>query len=367
MKYKGCMLIAVFALFLGFVAPVWALQTAAPLEQSYAQHVIPYYNVTATSPSFLSFLVLADTSHNDFAVPATIGLWFFNQACVFQRDARALLTGNDVFVVSLNSPALALPSEGAIFLDSGNLFNPGVGGACLFINDSGGCGPRYIAYLILVSVTEGTLTRIDSIPFSPAQLGPPPIPVGGLPGHWTRYDTFHTIAATFGDIQSATPGTIRTTLTFFTALGGSPVPPLVVPGALVGGRDTLREFMSFYGYPRVGDWQTGGGSATAEAGAGTITLFAYDENEFFLGSAHLTIRCFERIRLGNALLFPILASIPGHLIAFADVQPVRTQCFSDAGADAGRCAFSVFQETVVEQGAFDMIFSGYAHHSNNVP
>jgi len=69
MRHKGSILMVVFALFLGFfVAPVWAersaLQTADPLEESYAQHVLPYYNV---SPGTLSFLVLADASFGDGA------------------------------------------------------------------------------------------------------------------------------------------------------------------------------------------------------------------------------------------------------------------------------------------------------------
>jgi len=344
MRHKGSILMVVFALFLGLVAPVWAglLQTADPLEESYAQHVLPYYNV---SPGFLSFAVFADTSFQTGASP--IHLFFFDNGCNFVRDVTVNLTKNDVELLQLSTdPRLqgVIPLEGVIFADSG-AFNT----ATIPIGPVP--GPAYLAYIIQVNVGEGTLTRIDSIPFS---HGPPVVPGNLIPAHWTRYDSWNTIAATFGDGVAGVTGELRTTLTFFTALGnvtglGANTPPY----------NNLLSMLTFYGFPRVGGWVT--------KGVG-IELIAYDADEHQLGSAHINPDCFLRLRLGNPKLFPFLGTVG------AEVELGHVLSFATSGAGSGgpcannKCGFSGFQETVVEGGSsskFDLIFSGYLHHSNH--
>lgn len=333
MRHKGCLLMAVFTLFLGFVAPVWAVHTADPLEESYSQHVLPYYNI---GTGFLSFAIFADTSYTDPANPLTtspgvanVHLYFFDKTCALVRDHLVPLTANDVEFLDLRAPALAgIPNEGVIFADTGAAF-------------SDGGNERFLAYMILVNLADGTLTRIDSIPFSPA---------GGLPAHWTRYDPFNTVAATFGDSTS-----LRTTLTFFNAVGGFQKDNSA--GLVTGAIDTLREFMAQYGFPRAGDWVTTGTSTTSQVTPGIVELDAYDGDEAFLGSFRIFPNCFERVRLRDVL--PVLASGLGHVVAFSLADAGRTECLN------GRCAFSGFQETVVEAGGVDLIFSGYLHHSRD--
>jgi len=357
MRHKGSILMVVFALFLGFlVAPVWAdrsaLQTADPLEESYAQHVLPYYSV---SPGTLSFAVFADASFGDGASP--IHLFFFDSACNFKRDFTVHLTDNDLEVISLNTHPLlqgVIPTTGVIFADSG-------GFDATAVPTPGLAQPSFITYIILVNTADNTLTRIDSIPFSREQLARPlPLPAvpAGLPAHWTRYDAFNTIAATFGDVvgNNGPLGAIRTTLTFFNAVGTQkPLNPIVLPPY-----DNLLAFMSYYGFPRVGNW--------VPTAAGVV-LIAYDDDENPLGSAHINPPCFLRLRLGDPLLFPFLGTVGattnvGHIVASATSAVAAPVCF------VGKCGFSIFQETVVENGnppAGDLIFSGYAHHSNHHP
>jgi hypothetical protein len=333
----------VFALFLGFfVAPVWALrsalQTADPLEESYGQHVLPFYSI---APGTLSFVVFADTSFG-VGSQGPIHLFFFDSTCSFKRDFTVSLTPNDLKLLSLTDPQLlgVIPTQGVIFTDSG-AFN-------VAATPTGALpGPSYLAYIILVNVTDNTLTRIDSIPFSRAQpVGPP----AGLPGHWTRYDAFNTIAATFGDAQGAQPsGAIRTTLTFFNALGTvkAPLPAFAPP------YNDLLAFLTAYGVPRVGGW--------VPTAAG-ITLIAYDGDENELGSAHISVPCFLRLRLGDPTLFPFLTTV-GATISLGHIVASATPSLAPVCAN-NQCGFSLFQETVVESGQVDLIFSGYAHHSN---
>src|SRR5262245_26207898 len=156
MRHKGCMLMVVFALFLGFVAPVWAGHTSDPLEESYSQHVLPYYNInqsSAAGPVYLSFLVFADTSFNDFSSGGDpIHVYFFDSTCVLRRDASVTLTTNGIAILGLNAPALALPTEGVAFADSGNC----VGGTGCFGTPSP--AKRFLTYVILVSLTDNTMT-----------------------------------------------------------------------------------------------------------------------------------------------------------------------------------------------------------------
>jgi hypothetical protein len=362
------MLMAVLTLALGFVAPAWAVHTADPLEEFYAQHVLPFYKIDA---GWQSFAIFADTSFNDPAVgcdpgrdtpcAARVHLYFFDKSCNLQRDHVVFLTANDVTVVQL-STLPGLPPEGVIFADTGVFAGS---------DDEAKFDKRFLAYIVTVNPADNTLTRIDSIPFSPSLND-----VTGT-GHWTRYDPFNTIAATFGDSTGTTAGAIRTTLMFFNALGGGARP---TPGSLtdtplvrtiVGARDTLREFMAYYGFPRSGDWVTTGGSATANVSPGQIELDAFNDNEDFLGSFRLAPVCFERVRLGSlipALINPAPAGV-GHVVAFSLLDGGRTLTCPDfpTSTTGGRCAFSGFQETTVESGVsggVDLIFSGYFHHSS---
>jgi hypothetical protein len=188
---------------------------------------------------------------------------------------------------------------------------------------------------------------------------------------------------------------MQTTLLFFNALGGGENPIVrrasdgtIIAGSglptIIGSTDTLREFMSRYGRPRAGDWLTTGASGTSNVTPGQMELDAFDADENFLGSFRIAPRCFERVRLGSALvgppvppgtspdispaLIPVLTNLPlGHVVAFSlrDSQRIAP---SDGSTllclSTGRCAFSGFQETTVEGGAVDLIFSGYFHHSS---
>jgi hypothetical protein len=355
------MLMAVLTLALGFVAPAWAVHTADPLEEFYAQHVLPFYNIDT---NWRSFAVFADTSFTTFGNGSPIHLYFFDQSCNLARDDIVTLTDNDVAIIELGTGTLVgLPTQGVIFADSGFFATGNSAPTDLFARP-------FLAYMILVNLADNTLTRIDSIPFSRClgtgcNVSPP------TGAHWTRYDPFNTIAATFGDRRGLPPlvpsnntENIQTTLLFFNALGGGTAgaPP-------IGARDTLREFMAFYGVPSGGDWLTTGGSATASATPGLLELDAYDADENFLGSFRINPRCFERVRIGQSLpttpvtpaLIPVLRDRPlGHVVAFALRDFNRPACLD------GRCAFSGFQETTVEGGTVDLIFSGYFHHSSAV-
>ena len=366
MRPERCMLMAVLALALGFVTPVWASHTADPLEEHYFAHVLPFYKVDA---GWQAFAVFADTSFQDPATGCTlpvgthctmqIHLYFFNQDCSLVRDAIVPVSDNGVAFLNLNSVS-GIPNEGVIFADTGTFSDGGF--------------QRFLAYLVLFNPVDNTTTRIESIPFSPA--------LGGdtSKAHWTRYDAFNTIAITLGDQLTAPPplpnnphpppSGPRTTLMLFNALGGgvNSSGPTVV-----GAVDTLREFMIQYGRPRSvangatgGDWVTSGFSATTNVTPGFVELDAFDGAENFLGSFLTSLRCFERVRLGTVL--PVLATPPGlngffgHVVAFSLVDAQRTS--AQTCGPTGRCSFSGFQETVQEGDAVDMIFSGYVHHSS---
>jgi hypothetical protein len=64
-----------------------------------------------------------------------------------------------------------------------------------FLLDGGGA--RFLTYILLVNGNNNSLVRLDSIPCRGAQGGP--CLRGTQTGTWLRYDTFNTVAATFGD------------------------------------------------------------------------------------------------------------------------------------------------------------------------
>jgi hypothetical protein len=85
-----------------------------------------------------------------------------------------------------------------------------------FLLDGGGA--RFLTYILLVNGNNNSLVHLDSIPCRGAQGGP--CLRGTQTGTWLRYDTFNTVAATFGDSgMFGTAGTFRTNLYFFTARG----------------------------------------------------------------------------------------------------------------------------------------------------
>lgn len=322
MKGKGFVFTAVLTLFLGFAAPAWAIHLSDPLEEEYFAHVLPFYKIDGP---WISVAIFADTSFTDPAAApdgeADVHLFFFDQACNLVRDHLVKLTANDVeFLILDDLPGI--PNEGVVFADTGVFSDGGF--------------ERFLTYLILFNTADNTLVRLDSIPFDEAN------------GFWLRYDTFNTIAATFGDGGPSTSN-VRTTLMFFNALGGGFAAG--VP-TVIGAIDTLREFLLTYGTPFSGDWLTTGSPVTP----GTMELDAFDDDENFLGSFRLNPRCFERVRLGT--LIPALIDVPlGHVVAFALPDTTRAACLG------GTCDFSGFQETVGEAGAVDLMLDGYFHHS----
>ena len=359
MRREGRLLLAAFFLVVIGVAPVEASHIADPLEEAYSQHVLPYYKVGA---GFFSFAVFADTSFRDPAkvtpVPsspgtANIQLYFFDKTCKLVRQIPVPLTVDNVALVPLHE-LVGIPQEGVIFADTGHF--------------SDGDNERFLAYIVILNGADNTLTRIDSIPFSPS----PDVFGVTVGGHWTRYDRFNTIPFTLGDSTGVAFGAIRTTLTFFNAVGGR----FDVTGppdtrSVLGARDTLREFMAFYGYPSVGDWVTTGTSSVADVTPGLIQLDAFGAAPFpfpglFLGTFQIKPQCVERVRLRDVL--PVLGTQQSNLLfvrivasSSADAGRTSTCPHSDPSL-AGRCGFSGFQETVVEAGMVDLIFSGYFHH-----
>lgn len=332
--------VVALALVMGLKSPAQAQVSspADPLQETFFNHVIPFYD---KGSNMLSIAVFADTSFQDFPpLGAGIDLFFFDQACNVVTDFSIPLTTNDVFLLDLSDPRLAsAPTQGVILATTDSIAFGGtalaVSDTCLVDTDGDGIADApcfFITYLILVNFNDNTLVRLDSIPND------------GF-GTWLRYDSFNTMAASFSD--SASTG-IRTTISFFNAVGGSPSP--AVP---IGAVNTLREALGVVGTPTVGDWVVTGGSATANVTPGQIHMFTFDDDERFLASHFITLRCFERGRLST--FAPELATIFGHAFAFS-IDP----------HDIGGGGWSAFQETVVEQGAVDMMLSGYWHHSNAV-
>jgi hypothetical protein len=175
----------------------------------------------------------------------------------------------------------------------------------------------------LVNGNNNSLLRIDSIPCQVPQGGPCQRDAGT--GTWLRYDTYNTVAATFGDSD-----TFRTNLYFFSAEGD------------------LRAELLRYGTPRHGQW------------ADRIHVDGWCD-EVYLGSRRLDLACTKRISLTSLNytflnVFPnsACAGKPGHLETYA----------SDNGIDVVAKDYSGFQETIAELvHGVNMIGTGYLHHS----
>jgi hypothetical protein len=316
MKLHGTSIVmgAALALSMGLAAPAWS-QLADPMAEDYTAHVIPFYKIDA---NWSAFLVVADTSFQDLAPGNPPGgapggtpiyLTFYDAACNLVSDAIVRPTTADAQFFALHDPNDAqgqfngIPSEGVVLLD--------------------GAGHRFLTYILLVNGNNNSLLRIDSIPCQGPQGGP--CTRGAANGRWLRYDSYNTVAATFGD-----SGAFRTNLYFFSARG------------------ELRSELLQYGTPRHGDW----------AGSTHVDGFC---DELYLGSRRLDLACTTRVSL-SALNYTFLngfphatcAGKPGHLETYA----------SDNGIDGIAKDYSGFQETLaILVHPANLIGTGYMHHS----
>jgi hypothetical protein len=308
MRFQGnsVIMVAALALLMGIAAPAKS-QLADPMAEDYTAHVIPFYKIDA---NWAAFLVVADTSFQDLEAEGTpIHLKFFDADCHYRQDAIVRPTTADAQFFALHDPHDAqgqfngLPGEGVVLLD--------------------GYNARFLTYVLLVNGNNNSLLRLDSIPCQGPQGGACTRGAGN--GTWLRYDTYNTVAATFGDA-----GAFRTNLYFFSALGD------------------LREELRLYGRPRHGEWATG------------IHVDGYCD-EIYLGSRRLDLACTQRVRLSDfnytflqEFPHPACAGKPGHLETYA----------SDTGIDGVAKDYSGFQETIAALvPPTNLIGTGYYHHS----
>ena len=308
MKHYGKRLVmgAALALGVGLAAPAWS-QLADPMAEDYTAHVIPFYKIDA---NWSAFLVVADTSFQDLAPSGTpIYMTFYNAACNLVSDAIVDVTTADAQFFALHDPNAAagqfngIPAEGVVLLD--------------------GRGSRFLTYVLLVNGNNNSLLRIDSIPCQGPQGGP--CMRGAGTGTWLRYDTFNTVAATFGD-----SGAFQTNLYFFSAHG-----------------DLGAELLQ-YGTPRHGQWAEG------------IHVDGWCD-EVYLGSRRLDLTCTQRVSL-SSLNYTFLNTFPDERCAG---RPGRIETYaSDNGIDVVAKDYSGFQETIAcLVPPTNLIGTGYYHHS----
>jgi hypothetical protein len=332
--WKSVVMVAALALGLGIAAPEWSQaqvstpSLADPMAEDYSAHVIPFYKIDA---NWFAFLVIADTRYQDMnASGSPIALTFYDSACNLVSDAVLSITTADAQFFALHDPTDAdgqfngIPGEGVILLD----------GRAVQGTPDPQVAPthkRFLTYVLLINTNNNSLIRLDSIPCQG------PVDVAGVRqpctrgsssignGTWLRYDTFNTIAATFGDT-----GTFHTNLYFFSA------------------RDDLEIELRRYGLPRHFQWADG------------IHVDGWC-NEVYLGSRRLDLVCTQRVPL-SALNYTRLnefpdancSGTPGHIETWA----------SDNGTDLAVKDYSGFQETLAELvPPVNMIGTGYYHHS----
>jgi hypothetical protein len=305
-QWKSVVTVAALALFMGIAAPAWS-QLADPMAEDYTAHVIPFYKIDA---NWSAFLVVADTSFQDLdSNGSPIYLTFYNAACNLVSDARVEPTRADAQFFALHDPNDAngqfngIPSEGVVLLD--------------------GNGNRFLTYILLVNGNNNSLIRIDSIPCRGPDGGP--CFRGAANGTWLRYDTFNTIAATFGD-----SGAFRTNLYFFSARGN------------------LRSELLQYGTPRHGDW------------AVSTHVDGYCD-EIYLGSRRLDLACTKRVSL-SSLNYTFLNEFPN---ANCSGRPGHIETYaSENGIDVVARDYSGFQETLASLvPPTNLIGTGWMHHS----
>jgi hypothetical protein len=316
-QWKSVFMTAVLALFLGITAPAWSqvpptLPLADPMAEDFTAHVIPFYKIDA---NWSAYLVIADTSFQDLAPGGTsIFLTFYDAGCDLVSDATLRLTTGDAQFFALHDPTDAqgqfngIPQEGVVLLD--------------------GRASRFLTYILLVNANNNSLVRIDSIPCQGPLVtpgAPRPCTRGSLTGTWLRYDTYNTIAATFGDT-----GTFHTNLYFFSARGD------------------LRAELAQYGRSRHGDW------------AGGIHVDGYCD-EVYLGSRRLDLECTKRVSL-TSLNYTFLNEFPN---SFCSGSPGHIETYaSNNGTDPVNLDYSGFQETIAALvPPINIIGTGYYHHS----
>jgi hypothetical protein len=300
-------MIAALALSMGLAAPAWSLED--PMQENYTAHVIPFYKI---DKNWSAFLVVADTSFRDLDDDGSpIYMTFYKAQCNFVSDAIVEVTRTDAQYFQLHSDTDAagqfnsIPEEGVVLLD--------------------GRGNRFLTYVLLVNGNDNSLIRIDSIPCQGPEGGPCFSSEGTGPGRWLRYDTFNTVAATFGD-----SGAFHTNLYFFSAIGD------------------LEAELRRYGTPLHGDW------------AERIHVDAWCD-EIYLGSRKLDLKCTQRLRLKD-LNYTFLNEFPND---FCSGKPGHIETYaSDNGIDVVAKDYSGFQETLAELvPGTNLIGTGYMHHS----
>jgi hypothetical protein len=313
MHWQHVVTVAVLALSLGMAIPVWSQQLEDPLLEEYYVHLIPFYKIDA---NWSSFLVIADTSYQDLSHRGTdISLKFFTNTCAYRQDARLEVTKTDAQYYPLHDPSAANGQFGGL------LQNAPEG---VIVLD--GFGKRFLTYILLVNGNNNSLIRLDSIPCA----GDCRRQAVGQ-GTWLRYDSYNTVAATFGDSNG-----FQTRLHFYSAVTNA--------------NDTgdLRRELLMYGKPRGNDW------------AATIFLYGYCD-EIFLGSRRLDLRCTQRLNL-TALNFTNLNTFPDDACSGTPGH-IETFSVSTSGNPDGR-AFSGFQETIASLVPnANLIGTGYLHHS----
>jgi hypothetical protein len=306
-QWKSMVMIAALALSMGLAAPAWSLED--PMQENYTAHVIPFYKI---DKNWSAFLVVADTSFRDLDDDGSpIYMTFYKAQCNFVSDAIVEVTRTDAQYFQLHSDTDAagqfngIPEEGVVLLD--------------------GRGNRFLTYVLLVNGNDNSLIRIDSIPCQGPEGGPCFSSEGTGPGRWLRYDTFNTVAATFGD-----SGAFRTNLYFFSAIGD------------------LEAELRRYGTPLHGDW------------AERIHVDAWCD-EIYLGSRKLDLKCTQRLRLKD-LNYTFLNEFPND---FCSGKPGHIETYaSDNGIDVVAKDYSGFQETLAELvPGTNLIGTGYMHHS----
>jgi hypothetical protein len=306
-QWKSMVMIAALALSMGLAAPAWSLED--PMQENYTAHVIPFYKI---DKNWSAFLVVADTSFRDLDDDGSpIYMTSYKAQCNFVSDAIVEVTRTDAQYFQLHSDTDAagqfngIPEEGVVLLD--------------------GRGNRFLTYVLLVNGNDNSLIRIDSIPCQGLEGGPCFRSEGTGPGRWLRYDTFNTVAATFGD-----SGAFHTNLYFFSAVGD------------------LEAELRRYGTPLHGDW------------AERIHVDGWCD-EIYLGSRKLDLKCTQRLRLKD-LNYTFLNEFPNE---FCYGRPGHIETYaSDNGIDVVAKDYSGFQETLAELvPGTNLIGTGYMHHS----
>jgi hypothetical protein len=328
-QWKSLLMIAALALFMGIAGPAWSqfapptFPLADPMAEDYAVHVIPFYKIDA---NWSAFLVIADTSWRDLdgGSGSDIHLKFFNAVCNYKQDAILRPTTADAKAYALHDP---FDADGQF----GGLVDTAPEGVILLDGD----GDRFLTYVLLINGNNNSLIRIDSIPCQgfivngfrePCKRGNPET----WNGTWLRYDTFNTVAATFGD-----SGDFATNLYFFSAPDES----------------DLEGDLLMYGRSRHWKWADG------------IRVNAWCD-EIYLGSRRRDLKCTERVPLSE-FNYTFLKVFPNHE-CFGQPGHIETHASAN-GEHVFNEDYSGFQETIATLvHPANLIGTGYMHHSESL-